>query len=191
MKNNIVKAAIAGIFSLSVSLVSSAQTRSNADIGKDKDRSKIESSRVPAEVKKHYEKDYPLTPIKSWYNYDPAYAGESWEEYDPYDYSKAHAQNYEVDFKKDNLNYSVVYTSNGKKVLIRRSLTSDAPQVILDGINKTRYKNWKLGKEKEEIFKNEENTNMKIYKLTMTKGNEKHILYFKQDGRLMKIIKSN
>ena len=41
-------------------------------------------------------------------------------------------------------------------------------------------------KKKEEIFKEKKTDKMKVYRVTVEKGKEKHNLFYQADGRLLK-----
>ena len=64
------------------------------------------------------------------------------------------------------------------------------PAAVTDAISNGNYKSWKVGKDKEEIFKDKDTDQMKVYKVSVSNGNEKHTLYFQQDGKMLKDIKS-
>jgi hypothetical protein len=63
------------------------------------------------------------------------------------------------------------------------------PTAVTDAINKGDYKSWTVGKDKEEIFKDKDTDQMKVYKVSVSKGSEKRTLYFQQDGKMLKDVK--
>jgi len=65
-------------------------------------------------------------------------------------------------------------------------LTSDLPKAVSAVISKGQYKTWKVGTDKEEIFKDTDKDKLKVYKVDVENGKEKRMLYFQQDGRLLK-----
>ena len=120
-------------------------------------QSKLEKNEVPKEVTDAFSKDYPIiSDEENWYGY-PSYGDklnwyDNWFEYGPYSKTK-YPEYYEVEFTKDSILNKAIYLKTGGKIAIHKSLKSDIPQAISDSISKGEYIDWKLGKEKEEIFK--------------------------------------
>ena len=94
-----------------------------------------------------------------------------------------------MDFTTNNDKYKSVYSKEGKKIATHKTFTSDIPEAVSAAINKSEYKDWKLEKEKEEIYKDKETDQLKVYKVTMEKGKGNYTLYIQQDGQLLKDIK--
>jgi hypothetical protein len=151
---------------------------------------KIDKKQVPKEIIYEYHKEYPEVSRENWYDFDPAFAGESWREYDPYAYATGHRRRYVTVFDKDSVSYTIIYEKNGKKVSGYKKMNSPVPSVIISAINRSKYKGWTVEKEMEEIFKDKDTDKVKVYRVTLQKGNDKHILYFQQDGSLLKDVKS-
>jgi hypothetical protein len=150
-------------------------------------QAKLEKNKVPKSVTDTYFKDYPKTTNESWYGYRKFGNEPFWYAFDdPYLYSTEFPENYSVEFTKDTLLYKAIYSKSGEKIATHRVMNSDMPQAVLSAINKSEYKDWKLGKDKEEIFKDKESDQMKVYKVFVEKGTQKHTLYFQQDGNLLK-----
>jgi len=149
----------------------------------------LDKNKVPRKVTYEWFKEYDVPANEQWYDFDPAFAGESWEEYDPFLFPPKHAKNYLVEFKKDNVPYYAVYTETGEKVVTHRRYNSALPNAISAAINNSEYKTWKIGNDKEEIFRDKDSDKLKFYKVSVERGSEKHILYFQQDGKLLKDIK--
>jgi len=95
-------------------------------------------------------------------------------------------ENYVVEFVKVKVPYKAVYSKTGQKIAIHRALTSDLPKAVSAVISKGQYKTWKVGTDKEEIFKDTDKDKLKVYKVDVENGKEKRMLYFQQDGRLLK-----
>ena len=109
-----------------------------------------------------------------------------WFLYDPYLIEYEYPEFYIVEFTKDKTPHKVVYSREGKKIATHMSLTSELPKAVADALNKSEYSSWTIAKEKEEIFRDVDMDKMKVYKLEVTKGKEKHFLYYAQDGDLLK-----
>ena len=182
MKKIITKV-IAGSVLLTFFAVSSfGQTTAKADAKK---KVKIEKTKVPKAVTETFYVDYPVTAYESWYGYPTFDNDLYWYDYDPYFYSNDSPEYYVVDFTKDNTPYKAVYNKSGKKISVHKKLT-DLPSAVSSAISAGEYKTWTVGKDKEEIFKDKDSDQLKVYKVDVEKGNEKHRLYFQPDGKLLK-----
>ena len=147
---------------------------------------KIEKAKVPKEVTKSYFLEYPEQMDDFWYGY-PAYDyGNYWYEdwYNPY-VDVEYPEYFVTEFTKDNVPHKVVYSKAGEKIAVHKSVVV-TPKAISDAISKGEYKTWKLGKENEEIFRDKDSDQLKIYEITVEKGKEKHNLFFQSDGKLLK-----
>ena len=148
---------------------------------------KIEKTKVPKEVTETFYMEYPEDMYGEYwygypdYNYD-SYWYDSW--YDPYVYTDE-PEYYIVDFTMDNAPMKAVYSKAGKKVAVHKNVMN-IPKPVTDAISKSDYKAWTVGKEKEEIFKDKKTDKMKVYRVTVEKGKEKHNLFYQADGKLLK-----
>ena len=150
---------------------------------------KLDKKQIPKEVSEPYYKEYPISTYENWYGY-PTYNIQSdwfdnWYENGPYIRTEL-PEYYIVEFNKENTPVKAIYTKSGTKIAIHKSLKSDLPNAISVAISKSEYKTWKLGKDKEEIFKDTDKDQLKIYKVDVEKGKEKHTLFFQIDGKLLK-----
>ena len=165
----------------------SATTDTSQSSGK-KAATKLDSNKIPKAVTDAYLKEYPYTAYSNWYGY-PTYDDNYWYDSDPYLYTSDYPENYVVEFNKDSMPYKSVYNKTGKKIATHKVSTSDLPQAVAASIDNGEYKTWTLGKEKEEIFKDKDTDQLKVYKVNVEKGLEKHTLFFQQDGQLLKYKK--
>ncbi len=185
MKKIITKV-IAGSALLTFFAVSSfAQTASTTTKADGKKKVKIEKNKVPKVVTETFYVDYPVTTYESWYGYPTFDNDLYWYDYDPFFYSNDYPEYYVVDFTKDNTPYKAVYNKSGKKIAIHKKLL-DLPKAVLSAISSGAYKTWTVAKDKEEIFKDKDSDQLKVYKVEVEKGKEKHALYFQPDGKLLK-----
>jgi len=186
MKKIITKV-IAGSALLTFFAVSSfAQTTANATTKADgKKKVKIEKTKVPKVVTETFYGDYPVTTYENWYGYPTFDNDLYWYDYDPFFYSNDYPEYYVVDFTKDNTPYKAVYSKSGKKIAIHKKLT-DLPKAVSSALSSGAYKTWVVAKDKEEIFKDKDSDQLKVYKVDVEKGKEKHSLYFQPDGKLLK-----
>ena len=194
LKNTIMKmksiklfAVIALIAFSAISSFGQAPAKTTKDDGKK--AMKVDKKKVPKEVNDVFFMDYPGMTGYDWYGYPEYNYGDYWFD-DWYDYGLYSYVNdpeyYVVEFNKDNTPVKAVYSKSGNKVAAHKMLTSDLPKAVTDAINKGVYKTWKLGKDKEEIFKDSDKDQLKVYKVNIEKGKEKHTLFFQTDGKLLK-----
>jgi hypothetical protein len=151
-----------------------------------KKKTKLEKNKVPKEVTEVFYIEYPATVDESWYGYPTIDEKVYWYDNDSSLYSDEYIEYYVVDFTKENTPYKAVYSKKGKKIATHKKVTSDLPKAVLTAINAGEYKDWKIDGDKEEIFKDKDSDVMKVYKVTVEKGKEKHILFFQPDGKLLK-----
>ena len=147
---------------------------------------KIDKKKVPTVVTQTYVVEYPVTAYESWYGY-PMFNDETdWYAYDDTDmYTDENPEYYVVEFSKDGTPYKVIYTKAGEKVSTKRTImVGDVPKPVADAVNSSAYKSWTIKKEREEIFR--ESDKMKVYKVVVEKGTEKHALFYQADGKLLK-----
>jgi hypothetical protein len=145
----------------------------------------IEKSKVPTTVTETYIVEYPVTVYETWYGY-PIFNDETdWYGYDTDLYTDEYPEYYVVEFTKDGTPYKVIYSKEGKKVATHKTImVGDVPKAVADALNKSAYKSWMIKKEREEIFRDK--ADMKVYKVVVEKGNEKHVLFYQEDGKLLK-----
>ena len=151
---------------------------------------KLEKSKVPKPVTESYYREFPMKTYENWYGY-PAYNYQNdwydnWYDYYPNTYTE-HPEYYIIETTKDNKPFKVIYDKTGAKIAVHKVLKSGLPKAVLANINKGKYKTWKLGNnDQEEIFKDKDTDQMKVYKVAVEKGKEKHNLFFQANGKLLK-----
>lgn len=149
----------------------------------------LDKTQIPNEVSEPYYRENPKTNDEKWYGYPNYNYGDywydNWYENAPYPYD-TNPVYYIIESSKDNAHYKAIYSKAGKKVAVHKSLKSDLPKAVKAAINKSEYKKWTLGKDKEEIFKDSDKDQFKVYKVDVEKGKEKHTLFFQLDGTLLK-----
>lgn len=153
------------------------------------EQAKVEKNVIPGEIINRYSMDYPISKHENWYGY-PAYDYqndwyEDWYDYGPYSYTQ-YPDYYVVDFSSDNTPYKAIFSKSGEKIATHKSLTSDLPKAVSDAISNGEYNGWMVGKDKEEIYKDKDKDQLKVYKVDVKKGGEVHILFFQSDGKLLK-----
>ncbi|MEI8136809.1 MAG: hypothetical protein WCH21_05735 [Bacteroidota bacterium] len=148
--------------------------------------SKIEKSKVPTVVTETYFKEYPIISNEYWYGYPEFDYQNDWYGYNPYLFEYEHPGFYVVEFIKDKTPHKVIYSKSGKKIATHKKLDSELPKAVSDAIAKSEYSTWKMAKDKEEIFRDFEMDKLKVYKVEVEKGKEKHTLFYSSNGDLLK-----
>jgi len=158
-------------------------TKYNTEV--DKTKAKLDPSKVPSEVTRLFYADYPATTSSDWYGHPGFDYSHDWYDYDPDLYITDTPETYVAEFTTDSLLYKAVYTKAGKKVAVHK-VVSTLPAAVSSAISNSDYKDWTIGKEKEEIYKDKDADVLQVYKVHIEMGNQKHTLYFRPDGTLMK-----
>jgi hypothetical protein len=186
MKTSNIKMIAVSILLTSFSINSFAQTIEKTTKNAVRVHPKLEKNKVPTIITETYLREYPVTTYENWYGYANSMNESEWYWYDPYLYSEEYPEYYVVEFTKENIPHKAIYSKAGKKIATHKRLDKDLPKEISTAISKGEYKSWKLLKEKEEIFKDSESDNMKVYKVEVENGKEKHILFYLANGNLLK-----
>ena len=187
MKNKILRLSLIAILYVGCSLQSFSQTATIKTTEKaGKKPAKIEKTKVPTAVTEKFIVEYPSMINEDWYGY-PDYAFyNDWYDYNPYLYEYSYPKYYIVEFTKDNVSHKAIYSKEGKKIAVHKKINAVPPKSISDAIKKGPYAAWKITMENEEIFKDTEMDKIKVYKVEVEKGSEKHHLYYSLDGQLLK-----
>jgi hypothetical protein len=192
MKTVSIKVIVGCMLILFFGTTSFSQTSVKKTKAAGKQVAKVDKAKVPKEVTDVWLEEYPVSTYADWYGY-PIYGDNpndwyyDWYDYDydPYLYTE-YPEYYVVEFDKDKTPQKAVYSKAGKKMAIHKKLASDLPMAVSATLNKSAYKGWKVGKDKEEIFKDTDKDQLKVYKVEVEKGTEKHVLYIQNDGKLLK-----
>ncbi len=64
-------------------------------------------------------------------------------------------------------------------------MTANLPAAVLTTITTGQYKSWTLGRERELVFKDKESDKLKVYKVSVKMGMEKHVLFIDPNGKLI------
>ena len=184
MKTLSIKIIMGCIIIASFAISSFGQTTTKAT-KENKKTTKIDKNKVPKVVTETYIVEYPAVASDSWYGY-PMFNDETdWYAYDTDLYTDENPEYYVVEFSKDGTPYKVVYTKEGRKISTKRTIMiGEVPKPVADALNKSAYKSWMIKKEREEIFRDSDK--MKVYKVVVEKGTEKHALFYQEDGKLLK-----
>jgi hypothetical protein len=147
---------------------------------------KIEKNKVPTTVTESFIREYPNVEYETWFGYPYYDFYNDWYGHNPYLYEYQNPEFYIVEFTNDKVSHKTVYSKEGKKVAVHKKTTAALPKSISDAIKKGPYSTWKITTEKEEIFKDTMMDKIKVYKVEVEKGIEKHHLYYSIEGALLK-----
>jgi hypothetical protein len=146
----------------------------------------LESTKVPKAVNESFIVQYPAVTNIGWYGYPNYDFYNDWYGYDPTIYEYENPQFYIVEFMEENQKHKVIYSKDGKKIATHKIFTSVLPQAVTDAINKGSYSSWSITKEKEEIFRDSKLDKIRVYKVVVEKGSQKHNLFYSIEGELLK-----
>jgi hypothetical protein len=165
-----------------------AQTTIKTTESGGKKPAKIAKTKVPSVVTETYYNEYPLgaTAYENWYGYPEFDYENDWYGYNPYLYEYENPEYYVVEFTKDKVPHKIIYSKKGKKIAAYKNITAELPKAVSSAISKSEYSTWKIAKEKEEIFRDTDVDKMKVYKVEVEKGKEKHHLFISSEGVLLK-----
>jgi hypothetical protein len=147
---------------------------------------KTDRGKIPMVVLDAFSKEFSNVANETWYGYPKFDDANDWYGYNPYLFEYVSPDFYVVEFDKDNAYHRVIYSKEGKKVAVHKKMTSELPKAITDAISKTRYRNWAVTKEKEEIFRDLSLDKIKVYKVEVKNSRERHQLFYSAEGNLLK-----
>jgi hypothetical protein len=146
----------------------------------------VDESQVPVIVREKHKKEYPKSTLAVWHGYPEALDESEWYGCNPNLYTCINPKYYVVNFTKDKRQYKVVYTIAGETVATHVSMSTKTIKAIAKAIVFSKYKDWKIDKAREEIFKGDGADKLVVYKVSITKGKQVRYLFFKADGTLIK-----
>ena len=188
MKTKTFKIMALCVVALTESFIAYSQTTIKTNESCAKKPEQIAKAKIPVVVTETYYREFPLaaTTYENWYGYPEFKYENDWYGYNPYLYEYEHPEYYVVEFTKDKVPHKVIYSKAGKKIATHKKITSDLPMAVSSALNKSEYSTWKIEKDKEEIFRDTEMDKIKVYKVEVEKGKEKHYLFYSSEGVLLK-----
>jgi len=152
-------------------------------------RRQVDKGQIPKEVTDAFSQQYPLATNGDWYCYPSSASAADWYSYDPNYIAVGDANSYDIEFISDGMPYKAIYARDGAKIASHKGMDTTMPAAVTDAISNGDYKSWTLGKDKEEIYKDSGSDQLKVYRVNVMNGSEKHTLYFQQDGKMLKDTK--
>jgi hypothetical protein len=169
------------------SFVASGQDSSSAARSPATSRQPIDKSKIPKAVTEEFYKQYPVKTSTDWYAYPSYDDGDDWYEFDPSYHSNQDPENYVVVFRHKRILTKAIYSKDGKKIAVHQDMNAPLPASVTRSIREGLYKSWILTKDREQIFKDSKSDKIIVYRVVVKKDNEKHVLYFQQNGKLLKV----
>lgn len=150
----------------------------------EKAQTKVSKKNVPMPLAVTYYSEFPDKTYERWHSYPILNDEDDWYGYNPYVFTDLNPKYYIVDVVKYEQPYKIIYSKEGKKIASHKIIYFTLPKPISLAISKSAYSNWKLSEEKEEITKDGDST--LVYKVSVERNKEKHILFYQIDGVLLK-----
>jgi hypothetical protein len=151
---------------------------------------KLDTAGVPKVVTESFNKTFPATTYVDWYSYPSFDKSADWYQYEPTYFSNKPSDNYFIaEFTHKDTVARAVYDKSGQKIALHQQFKGDLPKAIMDSIKNSDYQSWTIGPDKEQVFRDSEMDQMKIYRLVMEKGDKKHTIYFQPNGKMLKDVK--
>jgi hypothetical protein len=172
-----------------ISLGSYSQSYSKINVDTSQLRTKIDKGLIPKEVTDAFSAQYPYASNGDWYCYRSSASVVDWYSYDPYYIGVGDTYSYDIEFTSDGMPYKAIYAKDGAKIASHKGMVTTVPAAVTDAISNGDYKSWALGKDKEEIYKDSDSDQLKVYRLNVMNGSERHTLYFQQDGKMLRDTK--
>ena len=172
-----------------ISFGSYSQSYSKINIDTSQVRRKIDKGQIPKDVTDAFSDQYPSATNGDWYCYPSSATAADWYSCDSSYIGVGDVHSYDIEFISDGTPYKAIYATNGTKIASHKGMDAAMPAAVTDAISNGDYKSWTLGKDKEEIYKDAASDPLKVYRVNVMNGSEKHTLYFQQDGKMLKDTK--
>ena len=156
-------------------------------------RTTISPSELPNSVMKAYNKSNSSLPITEIYTYP--YYWDNQPQYfdfhsnsDTVDYSgwtnPPDPQYYELTYIKNGRTCKSVYAKDGTLMHISKIIKDkELPATVDNAFKNSSYSNWDIVGEKEKVSR--KNPDVTIYKIKVRRGDDTHVLRYRQDGQLI------
>lgn len=185
MKSNTIKIIASFVLATLLSINTFSQTSVKCTEQCCKTPITIGKNKVPKPVVDIYFSEYPVTTYESWHGYPNFIDENDWYGYNPNLYCEDNPEYYVAEFTKDKVPHKIIYSKAGEKIATHKAIIT-LPKAISLAITKSIYATWKVSKGKEEIFRDSDKDDLKVYKVVVEKGKEKHILFYQLNGNLLK-----
>ncbi len=147
---------------------------------------RIEKEKVPFLITDAFYKNNAKSKNANWYGYPKYDINTNWFNYSTNLIEIEMPTYYMVEFTNDTLLQRVTYNALGEKIKTHQNIDPEIQTNIATSITASKYKNWKIINEKEELFRDLDLDVLIIYKVEIQKENEKRFLFYLESGLLIK-----
>lgn len=146
----------------------------------------INKSSIPTSIISFHDKEFPITTSEKWYGYPEFPIDINWFHFNTQNNALSVPQYYIVEFTKDTIRHRLIYDTVGKKINTYKSINPKIQTKIAKSLISSKYQDWRIINEKEELFRDLDLDILIIYKVELQKRNEKRFLFYSEDGLLIR-----
>ena len=189
MKTITIKKMLTGLTILTTITINSFAQIPNPDRNKfENTTTKIEKNNVPKLIISNHYKEFPNTTNNNWFGYPNYSINSDWFDKTINLSIVESPKYYIVEFKSDTILHRLTYNTLGEKINTYISIDNKIQTKIAKTLIDSKYKNWEITNEKEEIFRDLDLDILTVYKIEIQKNNKKRYLFYTENGLLIKDI---
>lgn len=192
MQTTTIKKMLTGLTILTTITINSFAQIPNSDRNKfENTTTKIEKNNVPKLIISNHYKEFPNTTNNNWFGYPKYSINSDWFDKRINLSIVESPRYYIVEFKSDTILHRLTYNTLGEKINTYISIDNKIQTKIAKTLIDSKYKNWEITNEKEEIFRDLDLDILIVYKIEIQKNNKKRYLFYTENGLLIKDIEIN
>ena len=189
MQTTTIKKMLTGLTILTTITINSFAQIPNSDRNKfENTTTKIEKNNVPKLIISNHYKEFPNTTNNNWFGYPKYSINSDWFDKRINLSIVESPRYYIVEFKSDTILHRLTYNTLGEKINTYISIDNKIQTKIAKTLIDSKYKNWEITNEKEEIFRDLDLDILIVYKIEIQKNNKKRYLFYTENGLLIKDI---
>lgn len=189
MQTTAIKKMLTGLTILTTITINSFAQIPNPDRNKfENTTTKIEKNNVPKLIISNHYKEFPNTTNNNWFGYPNYSINSDWFDKTINLSIVESPKYYIVEFKSDTILHRLTYNTLGEKINTYISIDNKIQTKIAKTLIDSKYKNWEITNEKEEIFRDLDLDILTVYKIEIQKNNKKRYLFYTENGLLIKDI---
>ena len=189
MQTTAIKKMLTGLTILTTITINSFAQIPNPDRNKfENTTTKIEKNNVPKLIISNHYKEFPDTANNNWFGYPNYSINSDWFDKTINLSIVESPKYYIVEFKSDTILHRLTYNTLVEKINTYISIDNKIQTKIAKTLIDSKYKNWEITNEKEEIFRDLDLDILTVYKIEIQKNNKKRYLFYTENGLLIKDI---
>lgn len=189
MQTTAIKKMLTGLTILTTITINSFAQIPNPDRNKfENTTTKIEKNNVPKLIISNHYKEFPDTANNNWFGYPNYSINSDWFDKTINLSIVESPRYYIVEFKSDTILHRLTYNTLGEKINTYKNIDIKIQTEIAKTLINSKYKNWEITNEKEEIFRDLDLDILTVYKIEIQKNNKKRYLFYTENGLLIKDI---